>query len=125
MIRKNGRYFPLDETQNLANRYRNERNNASFCTDDIPIMVIDDATNDLWKRNEVTPLRRFFSVVAVLACTLIIAIFIYGLPCDDSLICPQTKTSKSFKPWSRNLDGVGVLSRVFHFLLDRILYLMK
>jgi hypothetical protein len=105
---QNGRFYPLDETKNLGNRTRNGRNSFGYSNDNIPIMVLDGQNHDdLWKRHDMSPLRRFCLVASVLLCILTILVFLYVLPCDNSSIClsaPEPKTSVS---WDKTLEGIG------------------
>lgn len=92
----------------MANRLKNERNALNYCNDEIPIMIIEgDGSNDLWKRQDMSPMRRLCLIVSILVCVLTILIFLYALPCDDSVICPETVKPRSLLSWDRSLEGVG------------------
>ena len=107
-ICQNGRFYPLDETKNLANRARNGRNSFGYSNDNIPIMILDGQSHDdLWKRHDMSSLRRFCLVASVLLCILTILIFLYVLPCDNSSICPPAPAPKTSVSWDRTLEGVG------------------
>ncbi|XP_001608079.1 uncharacterized protein LOC100124186 [Nasonia vitripennis] len=112
-ICQNGRFYPLDETKNLANRARNGRNSFGYSTDNIPIMILDGQSHDdLWKRHDMSPLRRFCLVASVLLCILTILIFLYVLPCDNSSICPPAPEPKTSVSWDKTLEGVEINGRI-------------
>ncbi|XP_058797452.1 uncharacterized protein LOC131667776 [Phymastichus coffea] len=112
-ICQNGRFCPLDETKNLANRSRNGRNSFGYSNDNIPIMILDGQSHDdLWKRHDMSPLRRFSLVVSVLLCVLTILIFLYVLPCDNSAICPPVPEPKTSVSWDKTLEGVELHGRI-------------
>ncbi|XP_035733754.1 uncharacterized protein LOC118446788 [Vespa mandarinia] len=101
-------YYPLDETRNLANRTRNGQNIIKCYRDDIPKMIIEGNTqNDLWKRRDMSPLRRFCLVISILLCIVTILVFLYVLPCD-TMICPPINESQSSVSWEKTLWNVEV-----------------
>ncbi|XP_046814958.1 uncharacterized protein LOC124422496 isoform X2 [Vespa crabro] len=101
-------YYPLDETRNLANRTRNGQNIIKCYRDDIPKMIIEGNTqNDLWKRRDMSPLRRFCLVISILLCIVTILVFLYVLPCD-TMICPPVNESQSSVSWEKTLWNVEV-----------------
>lgn len=107
-------YYPLDETRNLADRTKNGQNMLKYYGDDIPIMVVDgNDQNDLWKRHDLSPLRRFCLFSSVLLCVVTIIIFLYVLPCDNSMICPSVNEPQSSISWDKTLQGVGKFNKVY------------
>lgn len=106
-VQENGVYYPLDETRNLANRTRNGQNTLKYYRDDIPIMVIEgNDQNDLWKRRDMSPLRRLCLIASILLCIMTILVFLYVLPCDNSMVCPPVVEPQSSISWDRTLQGV-------------------
>nr|KAF7431937.1 hypothetical protein H0235_004861 [Vespula pensylvanica] len=105
---EHGTYYPLDETRNLANRTRNGQNIIKCYRDDIPKMIIEGNTqNDLWKRRDMSPLRRFCLVISILLCIATILVFLYVLPCD-TMICPPVDEPQSSVSWEKTLWNVEV-----------------
>ncbi|XP_017882128.1 uncharacterized protein LOC108626141 [Ceratina calcarata] len=106
-IHENGVYYPLDETKKLGNRMRNGQNTLKYYRDDIPIMVVEgNDQNDLWKDRNMSSLRRFFLIASVLLCIVTIIIFLYVLPCDNSIVCPSVNEPESSISWDRPLQGM-------------------
>ncbi|XP_054014035.1 uncharacterized protein LOC128895456 [Hylaeus anthracinus] len=106
-IHENGAYYPLDETKNVANRIKNGQNMLKYYRDDIPIMVVEgNDSNDLWKRRDMSLFRRFCLVTSILLCIVTIVIFLYVLPCDNSVVCPSIDESQSSISWDKTLRGV-------------------
>ncbi|KAG7205648.1 hypothetical protein KM043_007604 [Ampulex compressa] len=107
LLRKNGVFYPLDETTNLSDRARNGQSTLKYYRDDIPIMVIDgNEQNDLWTRRDMSPLRRFSLVASIMLCIATILVFLYILPCDNSMVCPPVVEPQSSISWDRTLQGV-------------------
>jgi len=105
---KNGMYYPLDETKNLGNNARNRQNMIKYYRDDIPIMVIEgNEQNDFWKSRDMSPMRRFCLFASILLCIVTIVIFLYVLPCDNSVVCPPVIEPQSSISWDTTLKGVG------------------
>ncbi|XP_076247668.1 uncharacterized protein LOC143187377 [Calliopsis andreniformis] len=106
MIHENGIYYPLDETKKLANRMKNGQNILKYYRDDIPIMVIEgNNQNDLWKRRDMSPLRRFCLITSILLCIVTIVVFLYVLPCDNSMVCPSVEEPQSSISWDKIIRG--------------------
>ncbi|XP_012267147.2 uncharacterized protein LOC105692497 [Athalia rosae] len=106
---ENGRFHPLDETKNLANRLRNGRNtnNLGYCSDDIPIMVVDqDANDDLWKRPHMSFFRQLFLAASILLCIATILIFLYVIPCEDDDSPPLAIQNRPALLWEKSLQGI-------------------
>ncbi|XP_031830697.1 uncharacterized protein LOC116426202 [Nomia melanderi] len=107
IVHENGIYYPLDETKNTTNRIKNGQNMLKYYRDDIPIMVIEgNDQNDLWKPRDMSPLRRFCLIASILLCIVTIVVFLYVLPCDNSMVCPTISEPKSSISWHRTLRGV-------------------
>lgn len=105
---ENGIFYPLDETQNLENNTRHKQN--KYYRDDIPIMVIEESEqDDFWKRKDISPMRRFCLFVSIVLCIITIVIFLYVLPCDNSMICSSIIESHSSISWDKTLQNVGEL----------------
>ncbi|XP_033207348.1 uncharacterized protein LOC117166961 [Belonocnema kinseyi] len=102
----NSQFKPLDETQNVSNRIRNGQTSFGYCSDNIPMMVLDAEGHDLWKPHDLSSLGRIFLVFSILLCILTTLIFLYVLPCDDSLVCADASTPKSSLSWEKILEGV-------------------
>ncbi|XP_012143261.1 uncharacterized protein LOC100881522 [Megachile rotundata] len=102
-IHENGAYYPLDETRNLANRAKNGQNILKYYRDDMPIMVVEGG--DLWKKRDMSPLRRFCLIASVLLCIATIIVFLYVLPCDNSMVCPSINEPQPFISWDKTLQG--------------------
>ncbi|XP_043470289.1 uncharacterized protein LOC122503706 [Leptopilina heterotoma] len=105
-LHKNGQFHPLDETQNMGNRIRNGRSSLGFCNDNIPIMVLDGDGHDLWKRHDMSPVRRICLVFSILLCILTTLVFLYVLPCDNSKICSEALGPKTSLSWEKSLEGI-------------------
>ncbi|XP_076639211.1 uncharacterized protein LOC143351520 isoform X1 [Colletes latitarsis] len=106
-IHENGAYYPLDETKNVANRMKNGQDMLKYYRDDIPIMVVEgNEQNDLWKRRDMSLLRRFCLVTSILLCVVTIIIFLYVLPCDNSVVCPSIMEPQSPISWDKTLRGM-------------------
>lgn len=112
-IQENGRFYPLDETKNVANRMRNGRSNVNvalgYCSDDIPIMVVDEGNEDLWKKRHMSFIRQFFLAASILLCLATIMIFLYVIPCDESDFDPPP-LAKETRPaffWENDYRGIG------------------
>ncbi|XP_046471423.1 uncharacterized protein [Neodiprion pinetum] len=107
-MQENVRFFPLDESKNLANRLKNGRNTSlGYCSDDIPIMVIDqDANNDLWKRPHMSFLRQLFLAASILLCLATIVIFLYVLPCNESNSLRPAIKNRPALLWDNTLQGM-------------------
>ncbi|XP_078038163.1 uncharacterized protein LOC144470651 [Augochlora pura] len=104
IVHENGIYYPLDETKNATNRMKNGQNMLKYYRDDIPIMVIEgNEQNDLWKPRDMSPLRRFCLVISILLCIVTIVVFLYVLPCDNSMVCATISEPKSSISWHRTL----------------------
>lgn len=71
----------------------------------MPIMVVEG--NDLWKKRDMSPLRRFCLIASVLLCITTIIVFLYVLPCDNSMVCPSINEPQPFISWDKTLQGVG------------------
>lgn len=98
----------MDETRNLANRAKNGQNMLKYYRDDVPIMVVEGSDqNDLWKRHDMSPLWRFCLVASILLCVVTIVIFLYVLPCDNSMVCPSVNEPQSSISWDKTLQGIG------------------
>ncbi|KAK2588229.1 hypothetical protein KPH14_004262 [Odynerus spinipes] len=107
-VHEYGAYYPLDETRNMANRTRNGQSTLKCYRDDIPIMVIEGNTqNDLWKRRDMSPLRRFCLIASILLCIATILVFLYVLPCD-TMVCPPVNEPQSSVSWDKTLENVEV-----------------
>lgn len=106
-MHKNVQFHPLDETQNVSNRIRNGQSSLGYCSDNIPVMVLDGEAYDLWKRHDMSSLRGICLVFSTLLCILTTLIFLYVLPCDDSLVCADASAPKSSLAWEKILEGVG------------------
>ena len=87
---------------------QNGRKSLGYCSDNIPIMVLDGEAHDLWKRHDMTSLRRVCLLFSILLCILTTLIFLYVLPCDNSVICPEVAEPKSSLSWEKTLEGVGM-----------------
>ncbi|KAI4480945.1 hypothetical protein M0804_010042 [Polistes exclamans] len=108
MVHEHGVYYPLDETRNLANRTRNGQNTIKCYRDDIPTMIIEGTTqNDLWKRRDMSPFRRFCLIISILLCIVTILVFLYVLPCD-TMVCPPVNKPQSSVSWEKTLLNVEV-----------------
>ncbi|XP_072755684.1 uncharacterized protein [Anoplolepis gracilipes] len=106
---ENGIFYPLDETQNLENSTRNRQNTIKCYQDDIPVMVIEGSEqNDFWKRKNMSPMRRFCLCASILLCIITIVIFLYVLPCDNSMVCPPIIESQSSISWDKTLQDVEI-----------------
>ncbi|XP_024946179.1 uncharacterized protein LOC107272793 isoform X2 [Cephus cinctus] len=102
-----GCFYPLDETRNVANRGKNCRKMLGYCNNDIPIMVIDgDSHLDLWKRREMSLLRRLCLAISILLCVATVLIFLYALPCDNEVTCLVISEQQSPLTWDKTLQGV-------------------
>ncbi|CAK9823857.1 hypothetical protein ANTRET_LOCUS2117 [Anthophora retusa] len=127
-IHENGMYYPLDETRNLANRMKNGQNMLKYYRDDIPIMVVEgNDQNDLWKRRDMSSLRRFCLIVSVLLCIVTIIIFLYVLPCDNSMVCPSVDKLQSSISWDKTLQGIelhGTIS-ITHGNPSNLIFLVR
>ncbi|XP_053980952.1 uncharacterized protein LOC128877568 [Hylaeus volcanicus] len=127
-IHENGAYYPLDETKNVANRIKNGQNMLKYYRDDIPIMVVEgNDRNDLWKRRDMSLFRRFCLVTSILLCIVTIVIFLYVLPCDNSVVCPSIDESQSPISWDKTLRGVelhGPIS-IIHGNPSSIIFLVR
>lgn len=107
-VHEYGAYYPLDETKNLANQTRNGQGTLKCYRDDIPIMVIEGNTqNDLWKRRDMSPLRRFCLVTSILLCLATIFVFLYVLPCG-TMVCPPVNEPESIVSWDQILENKEV-----------------
>lgn len=105
---ENGVFYPLDETKNLENNARNRQSTIKYYRDNIPIMVIDENDqNDFWRHRDMSTIRRFCLFVSILLCIVTIIIFLYVLPCDNSMICPPTIEPQSSISWDKTMQGVG------------------
>ncbi|KAJ8683226.1 hypothetical protein QAD02_019018 [Eretmocerus hayati] len=112
-VYENGRFYPLDETKNFANRTRNGRHSLGYGNDNIPIMILNGQNDDdLWKRRDMSPVRRFFLAFTVLLCIFTIIVFLYLIPCDTSSICPSTPKSKTSVSWDTTFDGYELQGRI-------------
>ncbi|KYN02474.1 Protein ITFG3 [Cyphomyrmex costatus] len=106
---ENGTFHPLDETQNLENNTRNRQNIIKCYQDDIPIMVIEGSDQyDVWKRRDISPMRRFCLFMSILLCIITIIIFLYVLPCDSSMICSPIIEPHSSISWDKTLQDVEI-----------------
>ncbi|KYN44569.1 Protein ITFG3 [Trachymyrmex septentrionalis] len=106
---ENGTFHPLDETQNLENNTRNRQNIIKYYRDDIPIMVIEGSEQyDVWKRRDISPMRRFCLFMSILLCIITIIIFLYVLPCDSSMICSPIIEPHSSISWDKTLQDVEI-----------------
>ena len=106
-IHENGIYYPLDETKKLGNRMKNGQNTLKYYRDDIPIMVIEgNDQNDLWKRRDMSPLRRLCLIASILLCIVTIVVFLYVLPCDNAMVCPSVVEPQSSISWDKTLQRV-------------------
>ncbi|XP_025159024.1 uncharacterized protein LOC105189776 isoform X2 [Harpegnathos saltator] len=106
---ENGMFYPLDETKNLGNNARNRQSTIKYYRDDIPIMVIEGSEqNDFWKREDMSPIRRFCLLASILLCIVTIVIFLYVLPCDNSMVCPPIIESQSSVSWDKTLQSVEI-----------------
>ncbi|CAL7943688.1 unnamed protein product [Xylocopa violacea] len=127
-IHENGVYYPLDESKNIGNRTKNGQNMLKYYRDDIPIMVVEgNDQNDLWKRRDMSPLRRFCLVASVLLCIVTIIIFLYVLPCDNSMVCPSVNKPDSSISWDKTLQGVelhGPIS-IIHGNPSNLIFLLR
>ena len=107
-------FYPLDETKNTLNnrtRTRNGKISFDYSNDNIPIMILDGqlTNDDLWKIRNMTPLRRLCLIASIFLCLFTIILFLYILPCNNSVVCsavPEPQTSLS---WDKTLEGVGKL----------------
>lgn len=100
-------YYPLDETRNVRNA-RNRQNTIKYYQDDIPIMVIEEnQQNDFWKRKNMSHMRRFCLLASILLCIITIIIFLYVLPCDNSMVCPSIIEPQSSVSWDKSLQDIG------------------
>ncbi|XP_076282778.1 uncharacterized protein LOC143210117 [Lasioglossum baleicum] len=107
IVHENGIYYPLDETKNAMNRMKNGQNMFKYYRDDVPIMSIEgNDQNDLWKPRDMSPFRRFCLVASILLCIVIIVVFLYVLPCNNSMVCPTISEPKSSISWHRTLNGL-------------------
>lgn len=87
---------------------RNGRSTFGYSNDNIPIMVLNGQNNDdLWKRHDMSPIRKFFLVLSILLCIVTILVFLYVLPCDTSLLCSPTLEPRTPISWDQTFDGVG------------------
>lgn len=88
-------------------------------------MILNGQNNeDLWKRQDMSPLRRFFLVVSVLLCILTILVFLYVLPCDTSSLCSPTLEPRTPISWDQTFEGVGnYLSYFFNRLNEAFMSL--
>ncbi|XP_018051446.1 PREDICTED: uncharacterized protein LOC108689257 [Atta colombica] len=106
---ENGTFHPLDETQTLENNTRNRQNIIKYYRDDIPIMVIEGSEQyDVWKRKDISPMRRFCLFMSILLCIITIIIFLYVLPCDNSMICSPIIEPHSSISWDKTLQDVEI-----------------
>lgn len=73
-------------------------------------MILNGQNNeDLWKRQDMTPLRRFFFVTSILLCIVTILVFLWVLPCDTSSLCTPALEPRTPISWDQTFDGVGKL----------------
>lgn len=87
---------------------KNGQNTLKYYRDDIPIMVIEgNDQNDLWKRHDMSHIRRFCLVTSILLCIVTIVMFLYVLPCDNSMVCPSVVEPQSSISWDKTLRGRG------------------
>ncbi|KYQ47044.1 Protein ITFG3 [Trachymyrmex zeteki] len=106
---ENGTFHPLDGTQTLENNTRNRQNIIKYYRDDIPIMVIEGSEPyDVWKRRDMSPMRRFCLFMSILLCIITIIIFLYVLPCDSSMICSPIIEPHSSISWDKTLQDVEI-----------------
>ncbi|XP_012224919.1 uncharacterized protein [Linepithema humile] len=106
---ENGMFYPLDETRNVGNNARNRQNTIKYYQDDIPIMVIEENQHDdFWKRRNMSYIRRFCLLASVLLCIVTIIIFLYVLPCDNSMVCPSIIEPQSSVSWDKSLQGIEI-----------------
>lgn len=113
-IHENGIYYPLDETKKLGNRMKNGQNTLKYYRDDIPIMVVEgNDQNDLWKRRDMSPLRRLCLIASILLCIVTIVVFLYVLPCDNAMVCPSVVEPQSSISWDKTLQGVGKFEKMY------------
>ena len=100
-------FHPLDESQNILKR---SRTNSSFNygNDTLPIVSADgQSRNDLWKRHDMTPLRKFFLLSSILFCVLTILIFLYVIPCDSASTCSLSLLAPTPVSWDKSFEGIG------------------
>ncbi|XP_023245391.1 uncharacterized protein LOC106641812 isoform X2 [Copidosoma floridanum] len=113
-ISQNGRFYPLDETKNTGSRTRNGRTSFGYSSDNIPIMILNGpGQDDLWKRRDMSLLRKCCLVFSIILCIATILVFLFVIPCDNSSIClyssSQPKTSLS---WDKVLNGVELHGKI-------------
>jgi len=117
-------FYPLDETRNVGNNARNRQNTIKYYRDDIPIMVIEEnQQNDFWKRRNMSHMRCFCLLASILLCIITIIIFLYVLPCDNSMVCPSIIEPQSSISWDKSLQGIGKFDSISHMYCKYSLFL--
>jgi len=80
-------------------------------------MVIEGSEQyDVWKRKDISPMRRFCLFMSILLCIITIIIFLYVLPCDNSMICSPIIEPHSSISWDKTLQDVGEFIIVSYLL---------
>lgn len=114
---ENGWYHSTKEPKNFAKDPVDSQGEYRYCGDDVPIIVTEnEAQNDFWKRREMSLLRRFCLALSALFCLATVLVFLYALPCDNTVICPPVMENQPIMTWEKTLEGVGTTKNKDQFI---------